>query len=402
MLRQHIIRSRERLSQEQYSSPQVWRPKEYGWPADWEGRALLALVCLNKIGGKENTYAHEIVRELPLRVNSEGILGNSFNKNAIDEQQLAGHGWLLRALIAYYKLYGDERAMEYAEKIVNALFLPVADYISTYPIKRETATDGGVSGHNANIVDGWRLSTDVGCIFIGIDGLVDYYVERPSEKIKAILDGAVKHYRAFDKVAGGAQTHATLTGARALMKLYKKTKDASLLETVKEEFDTYTRHGMTATYENFNWYGRKDTWTEPCAVVDSFILALQLFEETKDDKYRVLARRIWFCGLSFCHRINGGAGPNTCVTKDAPILKVSMWEAFFCCTMRYCEGLLFAHEYADLLEFDKDAKMKIEDDGRAYVDDVLLLKTKDSSIVKITDLVATEANKDYEYLVFWN
>ena len=41
---------------------------------------------------------------------------------------------------------------------------------------------------------------------------------------------------------------------------------------------------MTATYENYNWFGNghKETWTEPCAVVDSLILALELYRLTKD------------------------------------------------------------------------------------------------------------------------
>ena len=64
-----------------------------------------------------------------------------------------------------------------------------------------------------------------------------------------------------------------------------------------------------------------ETWTEPCAVVDSLILALELYRITKEDRYRVLARRIWFNGLQFCQRPNGGVGPNTCVDKNNPYLQ---------------------------------------------------------------------------------
>jgi hypothetical protein len=131
---------------------------------------------------------------------------------------------------------------------------------------------------------------------------------------------------------------------------------------------------MTLTYENFNWFGRKDTWTELCAVVDSFMLASELYTVTGNESYRTLARRIWFNGLQFCQRENGGAGPNTCVTKENNVLKISMYEAPFCCTMRYAEGLLNFYRYSNMLSHDPNADVVTDGYGRRFVDDVLLVK----------------------------
>ena len=90
-------------------------------------------------------------------------------------------------------------------------------------------------------------------------------------------------------------------------------------------------------------------------MVDSFILAVRFYEITKKREYKTLASRILNNGLSFCHRANGGAGPNTCVTKIQPFLAISMFEAPFCCTMRYCEGLKFARRFKeDLLRNGND------------------------------------------------
>ena len=134
---------------------------------------------------------------------------------------------------------------------------------------------------------------------------------------------------------------------------------------------------MTLTYENFNWFKREDSWTEPCAIVDSFILATKLFKITNDEKYLKLARRIWFNGMQFCQRENGGVGPNSCVTVNNPTLKISMYEAPFCCTMRYSEGLLEYNNNKELFVWDSNKEIEIDNLGRRFVDDKLLVKIGD-------------------------
>lgn len=402
MIYEHIARSFQRLSEPAYSSENVWQPQGYDWPADWEGRCLLALNCLNQISETKNPYAHTIVQDLAAHCNEDGFIGAPFNPQAVDEQQISGHGWLLRGLLSYFRTYRDSLSLQHATNIVNNLFLPMQAHVKDYPISRSKASNGDVSGHSSQIIHNWKVSTDIGCIFIGMDGLADYYTECPTEEVKALLLELVDLYCQINKVQIFAQTHATLTGARAIMRLYKATGEHQYLDIVQKEFDTYIHHGMTATYENFNWYGREDTWTEPCAVVDSLILALQLFDATADSVYKQYARRIWLNGLSFCHRDNGGAGPNICVTATNPALKVSFMEAAFCCTMRYCEGLLYAYNYKGLLSHNPNAQMVVESDGRAYLDDALLVQKQDGSIVKITDLLATQDTAEHTYLVYWN
>ena len=137
---------------------------------------------------------------------------------------------------------------------------------------------------------------------------------------------------------------------------------------------------MTLTYENFNWFGRQDTWTEPCAVVDSFILATKLYRLTNDEEYRTLARRIWFNGLQFCQRENGGAGPNTCVTNEQRILKIRSYEAPFCCSMRYAEGLLEYSKNSELFSWNSAAEAITDTDGRKFVDDRMIVKRGDAEL----------------------
>ena len=52
-LKDHIEKSFRRLSSEDYSAEHIWKGIDYDWPADWEGRALLAFVNLYEITGEK-------------------------------------------------------------------------------------------------------------------------------------------------------------------------------------------------------------------------------------------------------------------------------------------------------------------------------------------------------------
>lgn len=60
------------------------------------------------------------------------------------------------------------------------------------------------------------------------------------------------------------------------------------------------------------------------------------------------------------------------MTKARPLLRVSMYEAPFCCTMRYAEGLRYVAENKAMFA-RRDGEISCED-GRFYRDDRLLVK----------------------------
>ena len=80
--------------------------------------------------------------------------------------------------------------------------------------------------------------------------------------------------------------------------------------------------------------------------------------------------------MQFCQRSNGGAGPNKCVKEDQPILKISMYEAAFCCTMRYAEGLLEYSKNTDLFGWNSLAEEISDAMGRSFIDDVMIVEYK--------------------------
>lgn len=387
-----------RLCTEDYSLGKLFRPAEYDWPGDWEGRALLAFLCHHRMG-RDAPHLHTFVDMIPGRVNAYSYFGKPFDGVTVDEQQLSGHNWYLRGLLAYAEDFGSDKAMTLARDTVEHLYLPAREWYTHYPLERDES-HGDVSGSVTGTLDGWKLSSDIGCAFMCVDGLAKYYGVTKDRRVKDFLDTAIDLFVSIDLLKYNLQTHTTLTCLRGILDLYLTTTEERYLDIVKEKFEYYTRHGMTLTYENFNWFGREDTWTEPCAVVDSFILATELYKLTKSADYLTLARRIWFNGLSFCQRENGGAGPNSCVTQENRVLKISMYEAPFCCTMRYAEGLYEYYQNPDFFISDEKRKIVTDSLGRVFTDDVLMVRYKGKLVPIFSCITLSEQDaKEAELII---
>ncbi len=308
------------------------------WPGDLPGRLILGQTLLQKVSGREAKYLEQIVEDLPRHFNSQGYMGKIY-EGVLSEQQLSGHGWLLRGLSEYYLLTGDPVVRRYLEIIVQNLVLPTKGFHKNYPIKPALREDaGGYMGTQEKVLDGWLLSSDVGCDFIFMDGVIQAYSILKTPELKAICYEMAGRFLEADLYKIKAQTHATLTALRGLVRLYGITGDQGLLKGVIERYDLYKAAGMTENYENYNWFQRPE-WTEPCAVVDSYQLALDLWKHTGEIKYLEDAQLIWYNAISFEQRDNGGFGLSNCVGPSDHFLEVHAYEAHWCCTMRGAEGI---------------------------------------------------------------
>lgn len=333
-----------------YRKEQIFSPADYDWYGDKEGRALLAFVCHYKISRTKIPAMDYLISALGSRVNESGYLGPIY-ENEIHEQQISGHSWLLRGLCEYYEQFNDSAVLKSINDITDNLFIKNAGKFKGYPVDRKGACAGDVSGSVSYKSSGWILSTDIGCAFMSVDGLSHVYKITKRNDVRELVREMAEAYVSIDKVKLKAQTHCTLTCARGLMRMYKETGEAFYFDGAKEIFRLYTEcGGMTLTYQNVNWWGRPDTWTEPCAIVDSLMLAAELYKAANDEKYRVYAARIYHNGFSTLQRINGGAGTDSCVTSNGEhMLYAKMYEAYFCCTMRLAEGLLYISRNSELL-----------------------------------------------------
>lgn len=354
-----------------YSIDEVFSQKNYDWWGDKEGRALLAFMCHYKLSGVLIPCMEQMLAQMDSHFNSDGYFGPVW-QNEIHEQQLSGHSWLLRGLCEHYEAFSDDYCLQAVRRIVENLYLPKAGRFSSYPIDRGLSKDGGVSGSQIGTIDGWILSSDVGCAFMSIDGLSHAYRITKDARIKGLLDEMIQVYLAIDKVSIQAQTHCTLTAARGMVRMYQETGDNAYLhgaETIARLY--FEGGGMTATYQNLNWWGRPDSWTEPCAIVDSLMLAGELYKLTVNEHYRTLAARIYHNGLATAQRDNGGAGTDSAVAEGGTdTLCMGMYEAFFCCTMRLAEGLWYINTNREL--FSARTEGKVSKNGRFYADGDIL------------------------------
>ncbi len=346
-INERIKLNHKRLCEPFYDIDNVFAAEDARWPGDKEGRALLAFVSLASCGEEKIPCMELMMKKLPSFLNSKGYLGPV--KDEFFEQQLSGHSWLLRGLCEYYKKYNSTFALETAIRITQELYFPLKGKISAYPVLRKDFSDGGVDGHTAQSCDGWLLSTDTCCAFMSIDGLSGVYEITRDERIKLLLDEMIDVFMRIDKRKIKAQTHCTLTAARGMVRMYEITSEDKYLQNAEDIFSLYVNFAMTYTYENYNWWGRPDTWTEPCAVVDSLMLSCELFKLTGDSSYRTLAARIYHNGFATLQRYNGGAGTQKIVCETRDILQISGFEAKQCCTMRLAEGLRYIKENRELL-----------------------------------------------------
>ena len=141
-----------------------------------------------------------------------------------------------------------------------------------------------MAGTSQNVINNWLLSSDVGCDFIFMDGVVQAYGLFPSDDLKEVVDEMIESFLKIDLVNIKAQTHATLTGIRALVRYFKITGNQRFLLEAEKRYQLYRKLGMTENYENFNWFGRPE-WTEPCAIIDSYMVAVQLWQYTQKPEY---------------------------------------------------------------------------------------------------------------------
>lgn len=373
-LRERLERNYSRLHDERYSPDKVFiSPADSSsgddWPGDTEGRTILALVLESQATGRESAHLAEIMRRVPGWLNARGYMG-PVHDDFIDEQQLSGNGWMLRALCEYAAWKGDASADLLAGRMAKSLFAPWKGEFARYPIDPAGRVKGvgAASGTAASRIGKWRLSTDVGCVFIGMAGLAQVYERQKDESLRPLLDEMVARFLEMDLVSIRAQTHASLTAMLGVLRYADASGRGDLVSEVVRRFAVYREKGMTESYANYNWFCRYDSWTEPCAIVDSYILAVELWRRTLDAAYLELADRIYLNALCRAQRRNGGFGLENCpgAAAKTDCLSVHVPEAHWCCSMRGGEGLSRAVQYAAFhrrddvyLAFFRDARVRV-------------------------------------------
>lgn len=321
-------------------------------PGDWVGRELLALTLYARLFHAVPPHLEEFVPRMPEAFNARGYIGEILPPGTADENQLGGHNALLRGLSEYFLWRGDERALAAIRSVVANLFVPAQPLFAKYPDKTmKSLVKAEAVGLTVRQPDGpWRgLSTDIGTVFFTLDGLTQAYLCERALELRALIETMIKRYRDIEPVGIGAQTHCTLSTLRGILRWWREVdRQPALLALVQERYGLYRQHAETENHANYNWFGRPE-WTEPCAVVDAFMLAVQLWDATGSAEFLEEAHRIFYNAFLPRQRPNGGFGCDLCVgAKDQHFLLThpKIFEAPFCCSMRAAEGFASAASYA--------------------------------------------------------
>ncbi|MCL2137920.1 MAG: glycoside hydrolase family 127 protein [Treponema sp.] len=347
-----------RLEGDWYRPEEIFKADSHGWPGDWEGRVILALTMLEQSTHRTSAYLDEIMSILPAHLNKKGYLGPILPEGVFDEQHFSGQSWMLRALAAYYNYRKDPQALAVLEGMVKNFLLPAKGSYSLYPIEPGTrfkARTPWVLSHLQTKTKHHAETSDAGCVFMMIDGATTAYEITRDPALRELIDEMIGRYMEADLEALNIQTHATLSAARGILRLYKITGEKRYLDMALERYRLYRQAAWTECYGNFNWFGAP-RWTESCAIIDSFIVAVKLWQYTGDPSFLNDSHLIYYNALSHGNRINGSFGTDRCCgaleTEDNLFLAPVNYETYWCCTMRGGEGFSRAIGYCCFTESD--------------------------------------------------
>ena len=198
-----------RLEGEWYRPDEVFQADKHGWPADWEGRVILALTLLAQSTHRTPAYLDEIIEQIPAHLNAKGYFGPILPDGIIDEQHVSGHSWIFRALTEYYTLTRDESIKVMMETMAKGFLLPLKGKFSQYPIEPD---------NRFNMQDVWKLSqlqtktkyhaetSDAGCAFIMLDGVTAAYKMLRWPELKQIVEEIIERYMEMDLLRLNIQT----------------------------------------------------------------------------------------------------------------------------------------------------------------------------------------------------
>jgi hypothetical protein len=337
-----------RLEETKYQPDHVFLTSEQSgnWDGDTEGRTILALVLDAQAAHRPARYLAEIMQRLTGKLNARGYFGIIYPDQVFCEQQMSGHGWTLRALCEVYAWQHDAAILGLIQRMLDNLVLPSTGFHREYPVAPTSRQGGGSHAGTVQAQVGhWILSSDTGCDFILLDGIVQAYQYLPSPQLRVVIDEMIARFLDIDLAAIKAQTHASLCALRGILRYVEMTGDARLLQAVIDRYELYRAVAMTENDENYNWFGRPE-WTESCAVIDALLAAVGLWRLTGRNDFLADAHHIYYNALGVLQRYNGGFGCDSCSgANDSPYVEVAIDEAHWCCTMRGGEGLARMAQY---------------------------------------------------------
>ncbi|WP_439593815.1 hypothetical protein [Microbacterium sp.] len=309
------------------------------WPGDVAGRLLLTLSRMARSGLVPHQRIRELFDAMIAATAGVGHFGAPASE-VIDEQQIACHGWVVSAYLQYGAVTGDPRALPAAGAVVDDLLLPGLSKINAYPRERRTLDIGAPSGTATQEVNGWLLSTDTWCVLLTLNGVVPLWEATRRADLEQLILALVSLAGEIDFVAERAQLHATVAAARNIARFAELSGSSEARDVAQSIYEAYVHEARTLNWAPFNWFGRPETWTEPCAIVDSIGLEFTLWRLNADPVHLQNLRRIELNAMAYAQRADGSFGLDAIATAEHPEIYSIADDAWWCCTMRGALGLV--------------------------------------------------------------
>ena len=250
------------------------------------------------------------------------------------------------ALCEYGVAANDNRAILCAGRAVSILLKTAVVSPSVAPV-RDTFPEGdGETDKNAMRDDlsrgNGRAGVEINDSCFIADAFAEYCCATNDESAKLAAEKMINEFYAPFKSGGYNDENAAkffdelsanfadLT-PEGLLRLTRGTLNYSLFTGDKNlkvfasgALDYCLAKGLSLTYAVKNLFGGAK-FTSAAATSAIFSLCLKFYKITGDNKYSYFARRIWYNGLQFCQRIEGGAGEDSAVFGDNRVLQITRY-----------------------------------------------------------------------------
>ncbi len=309
-------------------------PSDHAFPGDTIGRYILSTTLLSRaLHEPEPLTLTQVMAALPGMLNAEGCLGWVLPKDRADETGLSNIMWS-NGLTEYCLWKRDAAALQMNQNVFTRIILPVREAYDYYYSPEKT--DGKIK---------WVHCTgDTAQAFGIIDPATRGYALFPSPELKQEINDLIRLYHKVDPVKIHAQVHAVLFATRGILRWCEIEPAADKLAFAESLYQGYRQSAMTENYENYNWFGRPE-WTEGCAIVDSFTVAVRLWRLTGRTEYLADAQLILFNAL-LSNQKDGDFGTNNCVGPNGQLFLKPGSPAPWCCSVWGGKGLARALQYS--------------------------------------------------------
>ena len=308
--------------------------------------ALLEGACCHFFTGEEPLKrANEL-----LKIISNAIT-NEITIQAEDEINLYGN--LLTALCAHKKCTKQTDADRLIDECVTPLLPALFNNVKQLAAHPSSTPCKSLSALNA---------------------VADYYAITRDNDVLLPFNEIMASLQALNLTASEDNCYDYLCFISGALKMAQLTGNYAVYEPIARLFDNFCVKAQSLNYGSaISFINKKEC--SASATAKSLEVALTLYACFEDERYKSMARRIWFNGLQFCQRANGEVGADAFSTEENPNLKLTRYEVKQITTPLYAIALKCY--WANKHLFEEGGELFKDRRGRYFIGDKMF--TRDQS-----------------------